>query len=219
VLDDMGRSSTGDQRHATKPCAMTMEQRLRAFYAAYMPEKVDNIDVLLEKYQGKEAQLFAALVKKYGEEPIVAFENKKMRDGQKGSDDEDTKSGEFACSSVAARRKRRGVGAKKAQKVETRIVIQRIARNRKKAVTIVVGLDTAPNLDLKEAAKLFSKRFAGSSSVKDSTEGVKEVIIQGDHLDECAKMIVNTFNVTANEVFFDVDGALVPFANKREEIS
>ena len=34
-----------------------------------MPEKLDGIDAILEKYAGKEDKLFVALVKKYGPEP------------------------------------------------------------------------------------------------------------------------------------------------------
>jgi density-regulated protein DRP1 len=43
--------------------------RLLAFYKRYNPEKVDDVDNVLAKYKGKEAQLFNALVKKYGPEP------------------------------------------------------------------------------------------------------------------------------------------------------
>ncbi len=70
----------------------------------------------------------------------------------------------------------------------------------------MVGIDTVPNLNLKDAAKAFSKRFAGSSSVKD-----KEIIIQGDHLEEVADMIVKKFGVKEDAVFLDLDGEFVPF--------
>lgn len=43
--------------------------RLVAFYKRYNPEKLDEVDTVLAKYKGKEAQLFNALVKKYGPEP------------------------------------------------------------------------------------------------------------------------------------------------------
>lgn len=43
--------------------------RLLAFYKRYNPDKLDDVDGVLSKYKGKEAQLFNALVKKYGPEP------------------------------------------------------------------------------------------------------------------------------------------------------
>ncbi|GLE02111.1 hypothetical protein PINS_up010949 [Pythium insidiosum] len=43
--------------------------RLVAFYERYNPEKLGEVDTVLSKYKGKEAQLFNALVKKYGPEP------------------------------------------------------------------------------------------------------------------------------------------------------
>jgi len=59
---------------------------------------------------------------------------------------------------------------------------------------------------------LFSKKFAGSSSVKDTATGTKEIIIQGDHTEDVAAMIVKTFKVPADAVFLDVDGEFVPFS-------
>lgn len=43
--------------------------RLAAFYEKYNPEKLSEVDTMLNKYKGREAQLFNALVKKYGPEP------------------------------------------------------------------------------------------------------------------------------------------------------
>jgi density-regulated protein DRP1 len=94
--------------------------------------------------------------------------------------------------------------------VDTRVIIQKIARNRKKAVTIVVGMDTVAGVNLKDVSKAFSKRFAGSSSVKDGVKG-KEIIIQGDHMDDVAEMVVSKFKVPGDCVFLDVDGEFVPF--------
>jgi density-regulated protein DRP1 len=188
----------------------TIEDRICAFYSKYMPEKLDGIPALLEKYEGKEDKLFTALVKKYGAEPEDPYITK--FGGENDGDDDVT--GDVAGLSLSSdvdAKKRRGAGAKKVAKVDTRVIIQKITRNRKKAVTHVVGLDTVPDLLLKDAAKAFSKRFAGSSSVKD-TPGGKEIIIQGDHQDDCADMIVKKFKVTASCVFLDIDGEFVPFA-------
>jgi density-regulated protein DRP1 len=178
----------------------TTRQRLTAFYTKYMPEKLDGIDAILDKYAGKEDKLFLALVKKYGPEPEDPYITSKYG---ATSDDED----DIGMDALAIdKKKRRGAAAKSTAKVDTRIVIQKISRNRKKAVTHVVGMETVPNMNLKDAAKAFSKRFAGSSSVKE-----KEIIIQGDHLEEVADMIVKKFGVDAESVFLDLDGEFVPF--------
>lgn len=188
----------------------TARERLAAFYTEYMPEKLDGIDAILEKYAGKEEKLFVALVKKYGPEP----EDPYYAGHDSDIDDDDDMNNKLEGLDVGSsgggkgkNKKRRGAVAKKANKVDTRVIVQKISRNRKKAVTHVVGMDTVPGIKLKEVSKAFSKRFAGSSSVKD-----KEIIIQGDHLEEVAEMIVTKFGVSGEAVFFDLDGDFVPFA-------
>ena len=163
---------------------------------------------LLEKYAGKEEKLFEALVKKYGPEPEDPYYVAKY--GGDAAEDDDLE-GELADMSLADKKKRRGAAAKKANAVDTRIVIQKIARNKRKAVTMIVGMDTVPGVHLKDVAKEFSKRFAGSSSVKDGIKG-KEIIIQGDHMDEVADMIVKKYKVPADSLFLDVDGEFVPYS-------
>mmetsp|Transcript_31100 Transcript_31100/g.65063 ORF Transcript_31100/g.65063 Transcript_31100/m.65063 type:complete len:267 (+) Transcript_31100:56-856(+) len=186
----------------------TTKERLSAFYTKYMPEKLDGIDAILEKYAGKEEKLFVALVKKYGPEPEDPYYVAKFGAGSDDDDEdgEDDVEGKMEGLEIDDKKKRRGAAAKKVNKVDTRIIIQKISRNRKKAVTHVVGMDTVPGMKLKEASKAFSKRFAGSSSVKD-----KEIIIQGDHLEEVAEMIVSKFGVSEDAVFLDLDGEFVPF--------
>lgn len=154
---------------------------------------------------GKEDKLFTALGKKYGDEPEDPFY---AYDSEDDPDDDNVPTKELSQMDI---KKRRGASAKKAVKLDTRIIIQKISRNKRKAVTIVVGMDTVPDVKLKDAAKAFSKRFAGSSSVKDTPKGGKEIIIQGDHVDEVASMIVNKFKVSADSVFMDIDGEFVPF--------
>uniref|UniRef100_A0A7R9W360 SUI1 domain-containing protein n=1 Tax=Pseudictyota dubia TaxID=2749911 RepID=A0A7R9W360_9STRA len=196
--------STGGEDAPSQP--WTTEERLCAFYEKYQPDKVDGVPALLEKYAGKENKLFAALVKKYGPEPEDPYLAARHGDESDSDAEED-----MAALSISDKKKRRGVGAKKTSKMDTRVVIQKISRNKKKAVTIVVGMDTVPDVKLKDVSKAFSKRFAGSSSVKDTAGGGKEIIIQGDHCDDVAAMIVNKFKVPADSVFLDIDGEFVPF--------
>jgi len=200
-----------DEKEAPGPTEpWTTEQRLQAFYGKYMPEKVDGIPAILEKYAGKEQKLFVALVKKYGPEPEDPYYA-----NQNDDDDDDDNSDDDSLNAGMSKmdmKKRRGATAKTVHKVDTRVIIQKISRNRKKAVTIVVGMDTVPDVKLKDVSKAFSKRFAGSSSVKDAAGGKKEIILQGDHQDEAAAFIVDKFKVPGDAVFLDMDGEFVPFA-------
>mmetsp|Transcript_24767 Transcript_24767/g.42394 ORF Transcript_24767/g.42394 Transcript_24767/m.42394 type:complete len:268 (-) Transcript_24767:254-1057(-) len=188
----------------------TTRERLIAFYTKYQPDKLDGIESILEKYAGKEDKLFKALVKKYGPEPedpyYAAIASDSEDDSEGGGDVATKMEGLDVAGGKSKKNKRRGASAKKVNKVDTRVIVQKISRNRKKAVTHVVGMDTVPGLKLKEASKAFSKRFAGSSSVKD-----KEIIIQGDHLEDVAEMIVTKFGVDEGNVFLDLDGEFVPF--------
>ena len=52
---------------ATEP--MTYRARVEAIYRQYNPEKLPSVDEALRLYAGREVQLIAALVKKYGAEP------------------------------------------------------------------------------------------------------------------------------------------------------
>lgn len=65
--------------------------RLLAFYNRYNPEKVGDVPNVLVKYKGKEAQLFNALVKKYGPEPGDSDDE---ADDDDEDDDEDEDEGE-----------------------------------------------------------------------------------------------------------------------------
>jgi len=67
-------------------------------------------------------------------------------------------------------------------------------------------METVPGIKLKEVSKACSKKFAGSSSVKD-----KEIIIQGDHVEDVAEMLISKFKVPADSVYLDMDGEFVPF--------
>ena len=74
----------------------------------------------------------------------------------------------------------------------------------------MVGMDTVEGVKLKDVSKAFSKRFAGSSSVKDGPKG-KEIIIQGDHMEDVAEMIASKFKVDGACIFLDFDGDFVPY--------
>ncbi|CUG06544.1 Hypothetical protein, putative, partial [Bodo saltans] len=46
-----------------------VRSRLQRFYAKYQPDKINNVDGILAKYEGREEDLFTALTQKYGPEP------------------------------------------------------------------------------------------------------------------------------------------------------
>lgn len=49
----------------------TNKKKLIAFYRVYNPDKVNNLDNILEKWSGRESQLFRRLVNKYKANPAV----------------------------------------------------------------------------------------------------------------------------------------------------
>ena len=207
LRSDAGDGDGDDEKKAVskRPSEpWTTEERLVHFYEKYQPDKVDGVGAILEKYAGKEDKLFVALVKKYGPEP----EDPYYADSDEEEEDLED---EVAGLSLKDKKKRRGAAAKKANAVDTRVIIHKVSRNRRKAVTSIVGMDTVPDIKLKEVSKACSKRFAGSSSVKDLPNGKKEIIIQGDHMDDVADMLVKKFKVPADAVFLDIDGEFVPF--------
>jgi density-regulated protein DRP1 len=189
----------------------TTEERLTRFYEEYVPEKVSDVPGLLEKYAGKEDKLFVALVKKYGPEPDDPYYA--SSDEEEENDDEDAEDLQEGMDSlqVDGKKKRRGVKAKKAIKFETRVLIQTQKVKKKKAMTIIHGMDTVEGVKLKDISKVFSKKFAGSSSVKDGPKG-KEIIIQGDHKEDVAAMIVHELKVPGSAVFLDFDGDIVAYS-------
>ncbi|KAF1333368.1 Rna-binding protein, partial [Globisporangium splendens] len=63
--------------------------RLLAFYKKYNPDKVGDVETVLSKYKGKEAQLFDALVRKYGPEPGDSDDEDDDEDD--GDDEEEVK--------------------------------------------------------------------------------------------------------------------------------
>jgi density-regulated protein DRP1 len=183
----------------------TMEERLTAMYKEYMPEKLDSIPSLLVKYDGKEEKLFEALVKKYGPEPYDPYY------GDSDSEEEEDDDDEEVATKGDKKNKRRGASAKKEEGgTSMRVVVQKVSQKKKRHLTIISGMDTVPGAKLKDVSKAFSKKFAGSSSVKENAKGEKEIIIQGDHLYDVAEMIVDTYGVPDSAVFIDIDGDIVP---------
>lgn len=79
-------------------------------------------------------------------------------------------------------------GPKAKKQAEKKLEVFRSNRGKKKFVTVVIGMATC-GVDLKEASKLFSKKFACSSSVT----GADEIVVQGDVKDELIEFIPEKF--------------------------
>lgn len=79
-------------------------------------------------------------------------------------------------------------GPKAKKQAEKKLEVFRSNRGKKKFVTVIVGMGTF-GVDLKEASKLFSKKFACSGSVT----GPDEIVVQGDVKDELIELIPEKF--------------------------
>ncbi|WWC93156.1 translation machinery-associated protein 22 [Kwoniella dendrophila CBS 6074] len=74
------------------------------------------------------------------------------------------------------------------KKKETKIIIKRSERTKRKHQTHVQNLELF-GIDLKKAAKLFAGKFATGSSVSKTPQGEEEIVIQGDVGDEIVEML------------------------------
>jgi density-regulated protein len=188
----------------------TVAERLMEFYKKYVPEKVETVPSLLEKYAGKEEKLFQALVQKYGPEPLDPY----YSDSEEEEESADEEEGTTEDTPSASKSKRRGAAANKSTTeggvFTGRVVVQKQAQKKKRCLTVVTGLEAAlaasSHHKMKDAAKAFSKKFAGSSSEKNGT-----IIVQGDHVLELAEMLVDAFQVPEESVYVDLgDGQELP---------
>lgn len=83
---------------------------------------------------------------------------------------------------------------------EQRVVVTLSKRNKRKFVTNVSGLDTFPDVRMKDAAKALGRRFATGSSVSTNASGGKEIIIQGDVLIDIEDVLTNNFSIPGEKI-------------------
>ena len=81
-----------------------------------------------------------------------------------------------------------------------KVVISKEVRNKKKAVTSVEGLETF-SVKLKDAAKVFGKKFAASSSVKEKDSGGQEIVIQGDVIWDLPALLEKEYKIPKSKIF------------------
>jgi density-regulated protein len=106
--------------------------------------------------------------------------------------------------SVAAQERAEKDAAKKAAKASaaesreaekranSKIIIKRVERNKRKYVTAVQGLELF-GMDLKKVAKEFGKKFATGSSVTKVPGGGDEITVQGDLSGEIEEYLLDTY--------------------------
>lgn len=75
----------GGQNSSSHDEAETHKREMTALYEACNPSKVEEIDTLLAKYEGKEAEMWVKLERKYGSEAIEAAKLSAKSDNGSGS--------------------------------------------------------------------------------------------------------------------------------------
>lgn len=86
-----------------------------------------------------------------------------------------------------------------AEKAASKVIIKRIERGKRKYVTAIANLQTF-DVDIKKAAKLLANKFARGASVSKTVEGKEEIVVQGDLVDEIEEFIVETYNVSEDQI-------------------
>ena len=81
-------------------------------------------------------------------------------------------------------------------------------RNKRKFVTIVLGLETFGH-KLKSAAKKLGKRFACGAAVSNNDMGKDEIVIQGDCLADLPKLLKQKYDVPISKMFVMAKGKKV----------
>jgi len=93
-------------------------------------------------------------------------------------------------------------GGKVKKKEKPTIHISRVQRNKRKYVTIIVGLEKF-GVKLPEAAKLFAKKFSCGSSVVKSPGGEDEIDVQGDFTDDIVDFVMEKWDVPEDSIICD----------------
>ncbi|KAG6329482.1 hypothetical protein ID866_9608 [Astraeus odoratus] len=74
------------------------------------------------------------------------------------------------------------------KKSASQVSIKRIERNKRKCVTAIHGLE-AFDVDLKQAARLLTQKYATGASVAKNSQGQDEIVVQGDVSEEVLELM------------------------------
>jgi len=90
-------------------------------------------------------------------------------------------------------------GGKLKKKEKPVIHIARVQRNKRKYVTIIIGLEKF-GVKLPEASKLLAKKFSCGASVVKSPNGDDEIDVQGDFTDEIIDYVMEKWSVPDDSI-------------------
>jgi len=93
-------------------------------------------------------------------------------------------------------------GGKVKKKEKPIIHISRVQRNKRKYVTIIIGLEKF-GVKLPEASKLFAKKFSCGASVVKSPTGEEEIDVQGDFTDDIVDFVMEKWEVPEDSILCD----------------
>ncbi len=119
---------------------------------------------------------------------------------------EDTKKEKQRGAGIVAKKEKASLG-------ECRVVINRVQRQKRKYVTSVIGMDTIPDVKLKDAAKVFGKKFASGVAVSVTPAGDNEIVIQGDVQSDLAEFLITQFNVSGTSIYLQDGNAVTRYAH------
>lgn len=78
------------------------------------------------------------------------------------------------------------------RKAASKILIKRVERNKRKHVTVIMGLEVF-GLENKKLAKELGKKFATGSSVTRSPAGAEEITVQGDVSEDVREWLLEVY--------------------------
>lgn len=78
------------------------------------------------------------------------------------------------------------------RKAASKVIIKRVERNKRKHVTVIMGLEVF-GLENKKLAKELGKKFATGSSMTRSPAGAEEITVQGDVSDDVRDWLVEVY--------------------------
>ena len=85
------------------------------------------------------------------------------------------------------------------ERKESKVIIKRVERNKRKYVTEISGLE-AFGFELKKVGKEFGKKFATGSSVTKTASGGEEITVQGDVADDVAEWLEESGKVEEGQI-------------------
>ncbi|KAL2819875.1 eIF1-like protein [Aspergillus cavernicola] len=84
------------------------------------------------------------------------------------------------------------------RRATSKVQIKRVERNKRKHVSVVIGLEVY-SLENKKVAKELGKKFATGSSVTKSAAGTEEITVQGDVCEDIKEWLVENYGKKITE--------------------